>query len=45
MIEERVNICKDCPFFLVEYSTCEKCACPSEWLHNNEEAVCPEGNW
>ena len=45
MIQDRVDICKDCPFFLIEYSTCEKCACPSELLHNNEKAVCPEGRW
>jgi hypothetical protein len=45
MIEKRVEICNNCPFYLLKFSTCEKCACPSEWLHYNQEAVCPEKKW
>lgn len=42
---ERENICKECPFYLHDNKTCEKCACPSSWLFGSELAVCPEGKW
>lgn len=43
--QERMNICKSCPFFNSENTTCNKCGCFLEVKTGWASEKCPEGKW
>ena len=44
-MEKKEEICNSCDKFLKEVKTCVLCACPSSYLWESEEAVCPLNKW
>lgn len=43
--EERMAICKTCPFFIKATSQCKKCGCFMNLKTQLAEAFCPVGKW
>jgi hypothetical protein len=43
--DERLDICKACPFYLKATTQCKKCGCVMPLKVRLETAVCPEGKW
>lgn len=43
--QERMNICKSCPFFNSENITCNKCGCFLEIKTGWASEKCPEDKW
>jgi hypothetical protein len=42
---ERMEICKKCPFFIKITTQCSKCGCVMEAKTRLAEASCPVGKW
>lgn len=43
--EERLNICKECPFFVALTTQCKKCGCIMSMKTKLKSAACPIGKW
>lgn len=43
--EERLDICKSCPFLVKATSQCQKCGCFMHLKTKLEKAKCPIGKW
>jgi hypothetical protein len=43
--DQRLDICKECPFFINGTSQCSKCGCIMPLKVKLEAAACPEGKW
>lgn len=41
----RLNICKECPYFLKEQERCSKCGCYMAVKTYLKAEKCPEGKW
>jgi hypothetical protein len=42
---ERMEICRSCPFFIKITTQCSKCGCVMEAKTRLAEASCPVGKW
>lgn len=42
---ERMAICRSCPFFKLPFNKCEKCGCFMDLKTKLENARCPIGKW
>jgi hypothetical protein len=45
LIEERLAICNECPFFKKNLAKCKKCGCFMKLKSTLKQASCPVGNW
>ena len=45
VIEERLAICRECPFFDKRMLKCKKCGCFMKLKTTLEKASCPIGKW
>lgn len=43
--QERLDICKSCPFFMKISHQCRKCGCIMDAKTSLPHAFCPEGKW
>lgn len=43
--KERMEICKQCPFFIKTTKQCKKCGCLMELKTRLADATCPIGKW
>lgn len=43
--EDRLDICKACPFYISATTQCKKCGCLMVAKTKLEEAKCPIGKW
>jgi len=43
--EDRLNICKECPFLIQATTQCSKCGCFMHLKTKLEAAACPIGKW
>lgn len=42
---ERLDLCKECPFFINATQQCKKCGCHMPWKTALPHAECPIGKW
>jgi hypothetical protein len=45
LIEYRLDICKQCPFFDAKTVRCKKCGCFMRLKSTLQKAKCPIGKW
>lgn len=45
LMEERMAICRECPFFNPRSVRCRKCGCFMSLKTTLKQAKCPEGKW
>jgi Family of unknown function (DUF6171) len=45
LIESRLAICNQCPFFNKRLRTCNKCGCFMKLKTTLKQASCPVGKW
>ncbi len=45
LIESRLAICNQCPFFIKRTAQCKKCGCFMRLKTALHRAKCPVGNW
>ena len=45
LIESRLAICNQCPFFFKQLAKCRKCGCFMKLKTTLVNAKCPEGHW
>jgi ribosomal protein L32 len=45
LIDKRLDICNNCPFFDKEKKVCNKCGCHMEYKVIAATSTCPEGKW
>jgi len=43
--DERMEICRSCPFFIKATGQCKKCLCFMHMKTKLPHAYCPEGKW
>lgn len=43
--EKRLDICRECPFFITKTKQCRKCGCFMVAKTKLKKAKCPIGNW
>jgi protein-arginine kinase activator protein McsA len=43
--ENRMEICKECPFYFKATTQCKKCGCAMALKTKLEAAACPIGKW
>ena len=45
LIEQRLAVCNECPYFFKQLAKCRKCGCFMRLKTTLSNAKCPEGHW
>lgn len=45
LADQRLNICKECPFYISLTHQCKKCGCIMNLKTKLKDAKCPVGKW